>query len=134
VPPLAVGGWEKVAAIAAVIAAGAGVVGIVVTWLLGRATRRDSRKALEYERLAEARRLVGEIRGMADNGIWFRVEEAQAQLRPLLRLIDHDLPECVALAEATWSVDTYSGGGQITGLQQRVQSAREELERASASV
>jgi hypothetical protein len=131
---LGAGGWEKVGAIAAVIAAVAGVLAIVVTWVLGRSSQNDARSALRYERLAGARRLVGEIGLNAGNTNWARCEEAQAQLRPLLPLIGGDLPQCSALVETVWSLETYGGGEDTPGVPQLVAGAREELERASLEV
>jgi len=69
--------WEEVGTVAAVVAAVAGIL----SWRVGVRASRSSTDALHFERLAEARRLVGEIRLMGDNTYWDRCSEAQAQLR-----------------------------------------------------
>jgi hypothetical protein len=131
---LGAGGWEEVGAVAAVVAAVAGVFALVATWWYGRSSRSDSRAAVKYERLAEARRLVGEVGSYADNALWARCAEAQAQLRPLLAQLRMDLPECRGVAETSWSLENYSGDEDNPGIQRRVIAAREELERAAQMV
>jgi hypothetical protein len=122
--------WEKVGAVAAVAAAIAGFL----SWRVGVRANRAATASRRYERLAEARRLVADIRLMADNTYWDRCREAQAQLRSVLKVLRQDLPETRALAETEWNQETYSGTNDHPALQSQVAAARAELEAATARI
>ncbi len=112
--------WTKAGAVAAVIAAGAGIAAVVY----GRRALGDARKAVTYDRLREARELVGSLRVAADNTRWTDVAEAAAQLGSVLAVIGVELPMTRRLAETEWNLTSYAD----PGLSNYVNAAREELE------
>jgi hypothetical protein len=118
---------EEVGAIAAIVAAGAAMAGLCVAWFYGSRARSDAANSARYERLAEARRLVGEIRGFADNTHWSEVRVRQSQLRSVLSNLELDLPKVTRLAETAWGPATY----ESDNLQGQSEAARVELDDAT---
>jgi hypothetical protein len=120
--------WTKIGTVAAVVAAVGAVITVLVSWRYGRRGVAESERAILYDRLREARELVGRIRLTGDNTRWNECGEACAQLRTVLVTIPPDLPQTLRLASTTWNLDNYDGD---LGLQQTVQAARAELEAAA---
>lgn len=118
---------EKAGAIAAVVAAVAAIVGVGLSWFYGSRSRADAKATLRYERLAEVRRLVGEIRRHADNGHWSQVSAFQGQLRSALKNVQLGLPVTSRLAEVEWGLVTY----ESEGLQSQSEAARAEIDDAA---
>src|SRR2546423_12723547 len=84
--------WTEIGAVAAVIAAVGAVVGVGVAWWYGKRSVGDAQKSITYDRLREARELVGKIKLMADNTHWNDASEAAGQLRSVVATIDTDRP------------------------------------------
>ena len=119
--------WTKVGTIAAVVAAGGTIVAIAVSWWYGHGVRGDSRKAITYDRLREARELVGEMDIKGSNVRWAECNEAGAQLRAVISTIDAELPNTKAIAEIKWSQEMWAEDD----LPNRAAAARDELEQIS---
>ncbi|TMJ93296.1 MAG: hypothetical protein E6G67_12805 [Actinobacteria bacterium] len=120
-------GWERVGTVAAIVAALAGIGAFVVSWVYGRRADRGSTKALRYERLREARELVGAIRATGDGARWLECNEAAAHLRAVLVAVgDDEFPSTRKLANTEWNLDSYSS----ENFPGQVKAARAELEAA----
>jgi hypothetical protein len=118
--------WTEVGTVSAAIAAAAGLGAMAVSWHYGRKALAESDRALRYERLREARDLVGRIGIAADNTLWNQANEAGAQLRAVLTTLVGDFAACLKLAETEWDLSAY----REQNLQPTVIAARAELEQA----
>ncbi len=116
--------WTKIGTVAAVIAAIGTAAAVGVSWWYGKRSVRDAHKAVTYDRLREARELVGKIKVNGDNTRWAECHEAAAQLRSLIATVGIDLPASQRLAAIEWDLDKYS----TLGLQAHVDAARDELD------
>jgi hypothetical protein len=119
--------WTKVGTIAAIVAAAGTVAGLLLAWWYGSRAARDSRKVVAYDRLREARELVGLIQVNGDNTRWSEASEAQARLRVVLPTLGGEFPATLKLASDAWDLTTYSAndfGGHV-------RAARKELEESS---
>jgi hypothetical protein len=126
VKPPPVNGWEKVGTIAAIVAALAGVA----TFILSRRALTHSKKTVLYERLRDARELVGSMLLSGNNIRWDQCNEAGAQLRGVLAAIELPLPETAKLASVEWNLDAYNE----KGFQEYVSRAQRELQEATGTL
>ena len=115
--------WEKVGTIAAVVAALTGAA----TFILSRRALTHSKKTVLYERLRDARELVGSMLLNGNNVRWAQCNEAGAQLRGVVASIGMPLAETSKLASVEWNLDAYNE----RGFQEFVTRAQRELQEAT---
>src|SRR4051794_12979117 len=99
--------WTEVGTVSAAIAAASGLGAIAVSWHYGRKALAESDHALRYERLREARDLVGKLGVAADNTFFNQANEAGAQLRVVLTTLVGEFSACRKLAETEWDLSSY---------------------------
>ena len=121
--------WTEVGTVSAVVAAVAGIGAIGVSWYYGQRATEGAEQALRYERIREARELVGRIEITAGNTRWHETSEAGARLRAVLMTLPGEFTACQKLAETEWNLDSYTS----EDLHGTVGRARAELEAAVTS-
>jgi hypothetical protein len=119
--------WTKIGTIAAVVAAVGGIAAVIVSWLYGRRTDGDARRAVRYERLREARELVSRIQYMGDATRYGECNDLCSQLEPMLALLDASFPQAERLAaKTTWDLESWN----LEHFSDLARDAKEELDAA----
>jgi hypothetical protein len=97
---------------------------------LSRRALSHSKKTVIYERLRDARELVGSMLLNGNNVRWDQCNEAGAQLRGVVTSIGMPLPETSKLASVEWNLDAYNE----KGFQGYVSRAQRELQEATGKL
>ncbi|HUK96232.1 MAG TPA: hypothetical protein VLV46_01135 [Gaiellaceae bacterium] len=123
---IATNGWVVAGTVAAVAAAVAGVGAILVAWFYGHGTSSDARKAVQYERLRDARDLINEMRRTGDNARFVDTNVAGRKLQSVVHALDGRFPATERLAAIEWGQAAW----ESEGLAAKSDAALDELDEA----